>query len=279
MNSTALVLDLFEPSMRGRALGAFNGMEFIGSFIGAPIGGFMAGIMGYNEVFYLAFMLIICSLSVAFISKDLRQMGTKVSGESKIPIKKVISNFRNRGLTVVCINSFSRMLVMQGIMATVFQLYLNQQLGITVELIGVIMSLRATGHIIAAVTSGYFSDKLGRRPMIVTGLMIESACFYLYTFLSSFEPLLLVGLFEGFGGGMVFTSLIVLLSEIVPAGLRGGAIGLYRTFMDIGGFLGPLFFMLIFGSLGAHASFLFAIAILTLNIIFLMTIRRKGTAE
>jgi len=279
MNNTALILDLFEPNIRGRALGTFQGMEFIGSFIGAPMGGFMADVIGYNGVFYLAFMLIICSFSVAFISKGLRQIGKKVSSESKMPIKKVISSFGNWGITVVCINSFSRMLIMQGIMATVFQLYLNQQLGITVELIGVIMSLRTIGHIIATVTSGYLSDKLGRKPMIVAGLMIESASFYLYTLLSSFEPLLLVGLFEGFGEGMVFTSLIVLLSETVPAGLRGGAIGLYRTFMDIGGFLGPLFFMLIFGSLGAHASFLSAIAVLALNIALLTTIGSKKTAE
>ncbi len=279
MNSTVLILDLFEPNIRGRALGTFQGMEFIGSFIGAPMGGFMADVIGYNGVFYLAFMLIICSFSVASISKGLRHTGTKVSEGSEMPIKKVISSLRNWGLTVVCINSFSRMFVMQGIMATVFQLYLNQQLGITVELIGIIMSLRITGHIIATVTSGYLSDKIGRKPMIGAGLMIESACLYLYTLLSSFEPLLLVGLFEGLGGGMVFTSLIVLLSEIAPAGLRGGAMGLYRTFMDMGGFLGPLFFMLIFDSLGAHAPFLSAIVILALNIALLTTIGSKRTAE
>jgi len=279
MNNTALILDLFEPNRRGRALGTFQGIEFMGGFIGAPMGGSMAGVIGYNRVFYLAFMLIICSFSVAFISKGLRQIGTRVSGGPEMPIRKVISSFGHWGLAVVCLNSFSRMLIMQGIMATVFQLYLNQQLGITVELIGVIMSLRTTGHIIATVTSGYLSDKLGRKPIIVAGLMIEGACLYLYTLLSSFEPLLLVGLFEGFGGGMVFTSLIVLLSEIVPAELRGGAIGLYRTFMDVGGFLGPLFFMLLFGSLGAHAPFLSAIAILALNIALLTTIRSKEMAE
>ncbi|MFB0504530.1 MAG: MFS transporter [Candidatus Bathyarchaeia archaeon] len=46
MSNTAVILDLFKSSMRGRALGTFQGIEFIGSFIGAPIGGFIVGFIG-----------------------------------------------------------------------------------------------------------------------------------------------------------------------------------------------------------------------------------------
>ncbi len=279
MSNTVLILDLFESSMRGRALGTFQGIEFIGSFLGAPIGGFMAEIIGYKQVFFLAFMLILCSFSVALISRGLQRIGTKTSGGPKLSVKEVFSSLGRWGLTVICINSFSRMFIMQGVTSTVFPLYLNHQLGISVELIGIILSLRTAGYIIAALSSGYFSDKIGRKTVIMMGLVIESACFYLYTLRPSFEPLLLVGLFEGYGGGMVFSSLVVLLYEVVPAEFKGGPIGMYRTFMDIGGFLGPPFFMLLFSSKGSYPAFLLAMAILTLNIALLASIKRTGRTE
>jgi len=78
---------------------------------------------------------------------------------------------------------------------------------------------------------------------------------------------------------MVFTSLIVSLYEGVPARFKGGGIGMYRTFMDLGGFLGPPFFMLILSSTGSHMAFLSAIVILALNIGLLITTRGKSRVE
>ena len=275
MSNMAVILDLFKSSMRGRALGTFQGIEFIGSFIGAPIGGFIVGFIGYRGVFSLAFLLMICSLSVASISKDLRKVDTSRREGSQVSVKEAVLSLGTWGLAAICISNFLRMLIMMGIMSTVFPLYLNYQLGISVEYIGIIMSLRTVGYILSTVTSGYLSDMFGRKPMIISGTLLQIGCMYAYALLPSFELLLLIGLFDGFGGGMSFTSLIVLLSEIVPAQIRGGAIGMYRTFMDIGGLTGPPVFMLMFTGMGSYITFLTAIAILALNIALVVTIKAR----
>ena len=275
MSNMAVILDLFKSSMRGRALGTFQGIEFIGSFIGAPIGGFIVGFIGYTGVFSLAFLLMICSLSVASISKDLRKVDTSRREGSQVSVKEAVLSLGTWGLAAICISNFLRMLIMMGIMSTVFPLYLNYQLGISVEYIGIIMSLRTVGYILSTVTSGYLSDMFGRKPMIISGTLLQIGCMYAYALLPSFELLLLIGLFDGFGGGMSFTSLIVLLSEIVPAEIRGGAIGMYRTFMDIGGLTGPPVFMLMFTGMGSYITFLTAMAILALNIALVVTIKAR----
>jgi len=275
MSNTAVILDLFKSSMRGRALGTFQGIEFIGSFIGAPIGGFIVGFIGYTGVFSLALVLMLCSLSLASISKDLRKVDTSRREGSQVSVREAVLSLGTWGLTAICISNLLRMLIMMGVMSTVFPLYLNYQLGISIEYIGIIMSLRTVGYILSTVTSGYLSDMFGRKPMIISGTLLQVGCMYAYALLPSFELLLLIGLFDGFGGGMSFTSLIVLLSEIVPAEVRGGAIGMYRTFMDIGGLTGPPLFMLIFANMGAYITFLTAIAILALNIALVFTIKAK----
>ncbi len=275
MSNTAVILDLFKSSMRGRALGTFQGIEFIGSFIGAPIGGFIIGFVGYRGVFSLAFVLMLFSLSVASISKGLHRIDTSRREGSQVSVKEAVLSLGTWGLAAICISNFLRMLIMMGVMSTVFPLYLNYQLGISVEYIGIIMSLRTVGYILSTVTSGYLSDMFGRKPMIISGTLLQIGCLYAYALLPSFELLLLIGLFDGFGGGMSFTSLIVLLSEIVPAQIRGGAIGMYRTFMDIGGLVGPPFFMLVFTGMGSYVTFLTAIAILALNIALMVTIKAE----
>lgn len=279
LSSSAMIFDLFKSRTRGRALGTFQGIEFIGSFIGAPIGAYMVGVVGYKGVFLLAFVLMLCSFFAAFLSKGLQQSGTRNAQGTRLSFTELLTSLRSWGLTVVCINSFSRMLIWNGLIGTFFPLYLNLELGIEVELIGLIVSMRTIGVIIATVSSGYLSDIFGRKLMIVSGLLLQSCCFYVYAFIFSFEMLLLVGIFEGFGRGMTLTSMMVLLSEIVPSRLRGGAIGVYRTFMDIGGFLGPLLFMILFGRLGSDFTLFSAIVILLINLGLVVTIKSKKPTD
>jgi len=263
MSSSAIIFDIFH-SGRGRALGTFQSIEFIGSFIGAPIGGFMVSAIGYRGVFIVSAALAIISFIIAYLSKGLQQIDAKklIKYVNLSSLKKVLPGIRNIGLTGVYIGSFSRMFILTGIAGTVLPLYLNLHLNIPIEVIGIIVSIRTLGIIISTAVSGHLSDRLGRKLIIVTGMLIEALSLYAYTCLSASDFISLAALVEGFGRGMVLTSLMVLLSEMTPSSLRGSAIGIYRTFMDIGGFIGPIFFMLIYEEFGPLSSFLSAIAVI-----------------
>lgn len=279
MNNTALLIDIFEPKVRGRALGMFNGIEFIGSFVGAPIGALLAGAVGYTNVFYFALALALSSFATALTSRGLRAVGDKQGEAATLSVGRTLRSLRNPGIVLVCMCSFSRMFVMQGIFSTAFQLYLNQELLLPVVHIGLIMGIRTGGHIIATVGSGFLSDKFGRRPVVMAGFLIEAWCLGALTSVYGLEMLLVVGFLEGFGEGLVFTSLIVLLSDIADPSVRGGAIGLYRTFMDVGGFTGPMAFMLIYTGFSPRTPFFVALGINLMNVVLLASTRTKASAS
>ena len=279
MSSSATIFDLFKSSVRGRALGTFQAIEFVGSFIGAPIGSFMVAFTQYNGVFIVASGLMVCSLIIALLSRGLRQMEEKRAGQAGVTLTGVLSSLRDWRLTSIYINSFSRMLIMSGLTGTVFPLYLNLELGISVEIIGLIVTLRTLGVISATAVSGLLSDRFGRKPIIALGMLIQVSCFFAYTTTSLLGALLLIGVVEGFGRGMVLTSIMVLLSEVVSPQIRGGAIGLYRTFMDVGGFVGPLFFMFVLEQLGSHSTFLSAIVILAVNATLIIAVKKPPEPE
>ncbi|MEM2027921.1 MAG: MFS transporter, partial [Candidatus Bathyarchaeia archaeon] len=265
MSSSAIIFDIFH-SGRGTALGTFQSIEFIGSFIGAPIGSFMASITGYRQVFAVSAILGAASFTIAYLSEGLRQVGAKrfESRGKLLSIRKVLPGLRNMGLTSVYIGSFSRMFVWTGIAGTVFPLFLNLHLNVPVEIIGVITSMRTLGIIASTAISGRLSDRIGRKPVIAAGMLIEALSLYTYTNAPASSLIIsTISFVEGFGRGMVLTSLMVLLSDLAPQSLRGSAMGVYRTFMDAGGLTGPIFFMVIYEAFGPTAPFVSA-AILVL---------------
>jgi MFS family permease len=72
--------------------------------------------------------------------------------------------------------------------------------------------------------------------------------------------------------------LLALLTDIAPANARGGAVGLYRTFMDIGGFFGPIIFMMLYLEFTPLTPFYVAAAIIITNISMILITKTKPTA-
>ena len=266
MSNMALLMDILPPSTRGKALGIFQGIEFIGSFIGAPIGAFLAVYLSYTQVFYFTFAFSLVSFFLGVRSKNMR--GLEVQGHrSRLTMKQITGSLRDWGIIVVCLLATSRTLVMQGIQQTVLQLYLNQQVGLTVAGIGWVVSSFVLGQVIALPTAGNVSDRFGRKPVLMVGFAVRLAGVVLFTLSGNLVVLLISGLVSGIGEGLTMTTLLALLTDIAPEAARGGAVGLYRTFMDLGGFLGPIVFMVAYNDYGPLTPFYAAAGLCVLNIL------------
>jgi MFS family permease len=280
LNNTAILLDLFKAEIRGRALGTFQGIEFVGSLIGAPIGAFLASVIGYLAVFYVTFAVSCVSLILAFTSKQLKEIEQSTVGSTIEPsIQSSLKSLMDWNILGVCMVCFSRMFIMVGVMATVFPLYLYETLGFDVNLIGVISAVRTGGFIIATVASGFFSDRWGRKTVILAGLLIEIPCLVIYTLLYSVDLILLLGIIDALGAGLVSATLTVFLSEIVQPQFRGISIGLYRTFMDVGGITGPIIFIAIASHLGIQTTFYVGALLLALMVGLTFLINQEGYTE
>lgn len=276
MNTTTLMIDLFNSKARGTALGIFQGIEFIGSFIGAPLGAFLATVVSYTDVFYFTVTLALSSFIVALTSRSLRAIRSEQTRRASLPMASTLNNIRKWSIMLICLITFFRMFIMNGIFSTVFQLYLNQHLLFSLAYIGIVMSVRTAGLIIATLGSGFLADRFGRKRIAMVGLLISAAGLAAYTTISGLEMFFVIGFFEGFGQGLVFTTLVVLLSEVTHPSVMGAAVGLNRTFMDIGGVVGPLVFMAVYATFSPQVSFILALAITILNVALLSLIGIKS---
>jgi MFS family permease len=84
-----------------------------------------------------------------------------------------------------------------------------------------------------------------------------------------------ISVLDGLGAGLVSSTLTVLFSDIIRPELRGVSIGFYRTFMDIGGIVGPIAFMLVATQNSVHLSFWIGALLLLTMAGLISTIRRE----
>jgi len=275
MNNYALLMDILPANVRGRALGLFQGLEFVGSFIGAPAGAYLATYMSLGQVFYFSLALALVSLIVAWRSSTIREPQVKRKVRSELSLRETLGGLRSWSIIAVCLCSFLRYFINLGVFQTIFQLYLRDGLLYSIEAIGVVLSARIAGQVISIVAAGILSDRLGRKPVLIAGYVISASAFLAFTLIGDFGAMLLIALLQGVGEGFGFTTLIALLTDLAPPGIRGGVVGFYRTFNDVGGFVGPIVFMLTYGASGAASVFQLCATLNLFSIILVLTLRAK----
>jgi len=87
---------------------------------------------------------------------------------------------------------------------------------------------------------GRLSDRRGRRPPIIVGLIICAVPLVAIPFFSDLPTLLLLALIYGFGFATATASIPALVTELSPKELIGTSTGFLDTAMDVGQTVGPI---------------------------------------
>jgi DHA1 family multidrug resistance protein-like MFS transporter len=273
MSNTALLMDILPVTTRGKALGVFQGVEFIGSFIGAPLGAWISLYLSFTDVFYVSTLFIVISIGIAIGLKDVRIAGGEGKHREGLSLELISSSFKKWSILAVCFNNFFRRFLGSGLTQTVLVLYLNKNRGLSVADIGWIVGARIAGMVVFLFIAGILSDRFGRKPILILGYIMNGASFFLFTAFENYAVLLFTSSLGGAGDGLIMTTLMALLTDISPLNTRGMVVGFFRTFQDIGGFLGPLVLMTIYANTSPVVPFYLAAGISLSNIISISTIK------
>ncbi len=99
--------------------------------------------------------------------------------------------------------------------------------------------------------TGYWSDIVGRKPLIVAGMLVQAAALGLLA-LSAGDVLSATGaaVLLGLGTALVYPTLIAALSDVVDPVARAPVVGVYRFWRDLGYALGAMIAGLVADALG-----------------------------
>ena len=121
---------------------------------------------------------------------------------------------------------------------------------------------------------GWLSDRLGRKPMILSGLCLCAFMLPLIVVAEGFLALLLLSCLLGLGVAIVTPSTTALVADLAKAGRMGSAMGVFGTIWDSGEAAGPILAGFLIASLSYFNGFLVISGLMVLAaVIFAMTIK------
>jgi MFS family permease len=124
--------------------------------------------------------------------------------------------------------------------------------------VGLLFTVQAVTSFLSKPVMGRVSDRVGRQPLIVIGLLICAATFISMPHVGTFAVLLMLSSGLGFGEAVVSSSSAALVADSSGFKRLGAGMGMQGMIMDIGHASGPL----LAGLLIAHASYPSAFAVI-----------------
>lgn len=106
--------------------------------------------------------------------------------------------------------------------------------GLPIAEIGVLAAVYPAVWAVAQIGTGAWSDRIGRKPLIVAGMVLQGLAILVIATVSSFEAWLLAAAALGLGTAMVYPTLLAAVADVADPAWRGSAIGVYRLWRDLG---------------------------------------------
>ncbi|WHZ15426.1 MAG: putative MFS-type transporter [Nitrospira sp.] len=258
-SALATVADLYKER-RGAALGTYTACTQSGALLGPFLGGWLVYQAGFPAAFVTA-GLFGCIAILIFFSLHLDEPPPRVHEKGVGPVltemgKGFLAVARNRRVLITSSTDAAKMIANGALMA--FLPLYGLSVGLNGGQVGLLFSVQAVTSFFSKPIMGRVSDRVGRQPLILIGLLICAATFISMPHVGSFALLLLLSSGFGFGEAVVSSSSAALVADSSEFKRLGAGMGMQGTVMDIGHASGPL----LAGLLIAHTSYQGAFAVI-----------------
>ena len=125
-------------------------------------------------------------------------------------------------------------------------------LGATATMVGLLIAAFSLAQLVVAPVWGRFSDRYGRRPAILAGLLVTAVAYVVFAFAGSILALLLSRVVQGVGGGTIGV-VQAYVADASPPDRRTRSLGWLSAVTSLGAVAGPAFGSLMIGLGGARA--------------------------
>lgn len=241
-------IDLAGPERRGLALGLNEAAGYGAVAITAAVTAAIAASYGprpWPFVMGIGISLLGLTLSVLFVREtrghareEARLHHEQADSEQSFGATFAITSVRDSSLSAVCqaglVNNLNDALVW-GLVP----IYLAAQ-GLSIGQIGIVAATYPASWGIAQLSTGAWSDRVGRKPLIVAGLWMQAVGIACLAALDGYEAWIVCALAMGIGTALVYPTLIAAIGDRAHPTWRASAVGVYRLWRDLGYAVGGL---------------------------------------
>lgn len=250
--AAAALSDLAPPDARGRWLGTYAAIQGAGQAAGPVIAGALLAAYGFPITFTVAGAIGLVAWALVARGVPAAAAGSAFSmSHTRAAVAVVL---RDRRIVITSIAQASQF-VLHGLITAFLPIYAVERAGLSAAEAGVLFGAQMLTTIASRPVFGQLSDKVGRRWMIVAGLVTCALSVGVLPVARSFGPLLAIASIYGAGLAVTTSSTAALITDLSDRARYGAAHGLFGTIFDIGDALGPIAGGVIAARLGYERTF------------------------
>ena len=160
---------------------------------------------------------------------------------------------------------------MYGLIVPLVPFY-TTKLGVGPGKLGSIFAVYSLALLLVSLQAGAACDRIGRRPVLIAGLLLLMVSTLLFAWSGSIWWLMVSRFFQGASGAAVWTAGLAAAAAIIPPQERGKKLGIMMALTGLGTIAGPIYSGFLFAKWGYQAPFLGIILLIlpiTLSLFFL----------
>ena len=250
--STAVIMkiDLVGPARRGLALGLNEAAGYLSAAAAAFGSGWIASSYGLRpEPFYLGVVFAVAGLLLSVFAvretrghaqheASLRDGGANPTAAPSFREIVVLTSWREKRLFAASqaglVNNLN-----DGLAWGLFPLFFAAG-GLGVDQIAILAAVYPGVWGLVQLGTGAWSDRVGRKWLIVTGMWVQAGGLFLVVLSDGFGPWLVAAVLLGIGTAMVYPTLLATIGDVVHPAWRASSVGVYRLWRDMGYAVGAL---------------------------------------
>ncbi|MEF8786638.1 MAG: MFS transporter [Haloarculaceae archaeon] len=277
--SVALIGDLYSGTEGSTAQGVRASANGAANIVAPIIGGLLAGLMwSFPFLIYgLAFPVMV--LLYVFYSEPIDNSTSRLTDPLRVRLVRYLQNiagdFRNRDLSVLVGAGFVLFVVRYAVL-TYLPLFATRELGTTVFMVGVLLSIRGVVRVVISPFAGVIVGRLSRKPTLVWSFFIIGVS----TAAMAFAPSVvwLGGLLAVYGGAIAIFNTVLndTVTNIATADRRAGVVSSMSTLKNFGKAVSPVIFGIVLAATGFTVLFVLA-AVLAVGYVALISVTYDGT--
>jgi MFS family permease len=222
------VADFTPATHLGRAYGWYTMAIYTAMAVGPAVGGGLGHLLGLRQVFLVSGGVILAmTVPVYFLlpAQAVLPHRDEVPPSFCDAARELLANRSYRASLLATFGSCFGF----GVFIAFFPLFARAR-GVETGGIGLVFGVQALANTLSRIPFGYLSDRVGRRSRLAfLGLAVFSASLAGLALCRGLVSFLMVSAVLGLGMGVAFTAIGAMISDAVPARMRGLAMGGYNS--------------------------------------------------
>lgn len=237
--SMALVVRLAPPESRGRVSGAYASAFLIGNVCGPIVGGLLAG-LGLRIPF-LAYAAALVVAAVVVQTQLSHQRRGSAEETKRAPDMRFGEALASGAYRSALFSSFANGWASFGVRMATVPLFAAVAFGSGPEAAGLALAVFAAGNAAALTFSGRLADSMGRRPLMIWGLVVAGLATACIGFTQDLVLFLAASALAGVGSGLFGPAQQAAVADVIGNARSGGKVlAVYQMASDVGAIVGPV---------------------------------------